>query len=76
MLGEFDLLAINLLDFGQQWRFAFVKNTDLPRSPYARYTAEQREHLLQTTPKISWPLQPPYRDEPFRLLDELASEAH
>ena len=76
VVGEFDLLAINLFDFGQEWRFAFVKNTDLPRSPSPRYTPEQRQCLLQTTPKITWPLQPPYRDEPFGLLDELALEPH
>jgi hypothetical protein len=76
VVGEFDLLAINLFDFRQQSRFAFAKSTDLPRSPSRRYTPEQRQYLLQTTPKITWPLQPPYRDEPYGLLDELASEPH
>ena len=76
VVGEFDLVAINLFEFGQQWRFAFAKNTDLPRSKYRKYTPEQQQYLLQTTPKISWPLSLPFRDEPFGLLDELASKSH
>jgi hypothetical protein len=77
LAGEFDLLAINLFEFGQQWKFAFIKNSDLPRSGYKKYTDYQRQYLLQTTPKITWPLQPPYRDEPFALLNEIvASKAH
>ncbi len=70
-VGEFDLLAINLFEFGQQWKFAFVRNNDLPRSRYKKYTDYQRQFLLQTTPPITWPLQPPFRDEPFSLLDEI-----
>jgi hypothetical protein len=76
VVGQFDLLAVNLFEFGNQWRFAFAKNWDLPRSPSKKYTAEQRTFLLQTTPKITWPLQPPFRSEPFSLLDEMLSESH
>ena len=77
VVGGFDLLAINLFEFGQQWHFAFVKNSDLPRTRSNKYTPNQQQHLLQTTPPITWPLQPPYRDEPFSLLDEIIdSRAH
>ena len=76
VVGEFDLVAVNLFEFGEEWRFAFAKNRDLPRSPFRKYTAEQRQYLLQTTPKITWPLQPPFRPEPFSLLDELLLESH
>ncbi len=75
-VGEFDLVAVNLFEFGHEWRFAFAKNRDLPRSPSKKYTPEQRQFLLQTTPKITWPLAAPFRAEPFSLLDELASESH
>ena len=76
-VGEFDLLAINLFEFGYKWRFAFVKNSDLPRSTYKKYSDYQRQFLLQTTPNITWPLALPYRDEPFALLDEIvASKTH
>ncbi len=70
--GEFDLLAVNIFQFGQEWRFAFAKNLELPRSTYAKYSPEQRAYLLATTIPISWPLKPPFQPEPFALLDEIA----
>ena len=72
--GEFDLLAVNLFEFGQQWRFAFAKNSDLPPSTYRKYTPEQRSRLIKSLVTVTWPPQPPFSDEPFGLLDELAAE--
>lgn len=74
LVGGFDLLAVNLFEFGQKWKFAFVRNRDLPRSNFRGYTIEQQGYLLQTTPKITLPLRLPYRDEPWTLLDEIAQE--
>jgi hypothetical protein len=48
LVGEFDLLAVNLFEFQKTWRFAFVKNSDLPRSRYKKYTKAQRNCLLAT----------------------------
>jgi hypothetical protein len=33
-----------------------------------------KNHLLASMIDITWPLQPPYEAEPFRLLDELFQE--
>jgi len=74
VVGEFDLIAVNLFEFEQEWHFAFAKNTDLPRSRFARYTPEQRQHILATLIDVSWPLKPPFAAEPFRLLDEIVRE--
>ena len=74
VVGEFDLLAVNLFDFEKRWRFAFARNRDLPRSEYKKYTSQQREHLLATLISITWPLQPPFQSEPFMLLDDIARE--
>ncbi len=74
VVGEFDLLAVNLFEFNHQWRFAFAKNSDLPRSKYPGYSPEQRQYLLATLMEISWPIAPPFELEPYRLLDEIASE--
>ncbi len=74
LAGEFDLLAVNLFSFDEQWRFAFARNRDLPRSRYWKYTPEQRQYLLASSARITWPLQPPFEAEPFRLLGEVASE--
>ncbi len=74
VVGGFDLVAVNLFEFGQQWRFAFAKNSDLPRSRSPKYTPAQQQYLLATSVKVTWPLEPPFRDEPFTLLDEVIAE--
>lgn len=74
LINEFDLLAINIFAFENKWRFVFIKNTDLPRSRYSKYTPEQRKYLLKGNINVSWPPEPPFCDEPFRLLDEIAAE--
>jgi hypothetical protein len=71
LVGEFDLLAVNLFEFQKTWRFAFAKNSDLPRSRYKKYTKAQRNCLLATLIDVTWPPRPPFRDEPFTLLDEM-----
>ena len=38
VVGGFDLLAVNIFQFGKTWRFAFAKNSDLPRSTAKKYT--------------------------------------
>jgi len=65
-------VAVSLFPFEHKWRFAFAKNEDLPRTRYSKYTPEQRRYLLAGTMNITWPLQPPFHDEPFSLLDEIA----
>ena len=68
---EFDILAVNVFEFSKQWRFVFAKNQDLPASTYRAYTPYQRRHLLATMVAVCWPPQPPFREEPFTLMDEL-----
>lgn len=72
--GKFDILAINLFEFGQEWRFGFVRNQDLPRSRYRAYTDYQRENLIATSVKVTWPLVPPIVSDPFPLLDQIVRE--
>ena len=74
VVNEFDLLAVNMFQFGERWQFAFARNKDLPRTTSNRYTAVQQKYLLKTLMPITLPLQHPYRDEPFALLDEIARE--
>lgn len=71
LVGEFDILAVNLFSFGEGWRFIFAKNKDLPRSKSKKYTPEQQQHLLATTVNVSWPPEPPFTTDPYPLLDEL-----
>ncbi len=72
--GEFDILAINLFQFREQWDFAFVLNRDLPRSRWRKYTETQQQYLLATMVPVSFPLQAPYESNPFSLMDKLLTE--
>lgn len=72
--NEFDLLAVNCFGFENRWRFAFALNSELPSNTFARYTEYQRKHLLPTLIAVSWPLEPPFADSPFTLLDRLAKK--
>ena len=71
VVGEFDILAINLFEFGQEWRWAFARNEDLPRTPYSGYDEEIRQHLIKGTMDIAWPLEDdsPYYDNPWDVLE-------
>lgn len=72
--GEFDLLAVNCFAFGEEWRFAFAKNSDLPTSSFKKYTEEQRKQLIASLVPVTWPPQAPFTDDPFKILDELIQE--
>jgi hypothetical protein len=74
LYNEFDLLAVNIFGFGNTWRFLFARNKDLPHSTWRGYTPEQQKHLIASMVKVSYPPQPPFRDEPFSLMDEIIEE--
>ena len=74
VVGEFDLLAVNLFQFEREWRFAFATNADLPGSRFSKYTPTERKYLLATLVEVTWPVKPPFQREPFKLLDEIVRE--
>jgi len=74
LVGDFDLLAVNLFAFENKWRFAFAKNNELPRSNYKKYTSYQRQYLLATLVTVTWPPRPPLYEDPLPLLDEIFLE--
>jgi len=76
LCDEFDVLAVNLFQFREEWDFAFVLNRDLPRSPNKKYSEFQRQQLLATSVKVTWPIKPPFVLNPFDLLDALIAEGH
>ena len=73
--GGFDLLAVNCFAFGNQWRFAFALNSELPQNRYKKYSEYQKKHLLPTLITVEWPLKPPFTENPFNLLDRLVAKA-
>lgn len=72
-VGEFDIVAVSLYAFGDEWKFAFAKNSDLPHpsNRSRNVPAEDREYLIKTLIDISWPLQPPFTTDVFTLLDSM-----
>lgn len=74
VVGGFDVLAVCLFAFGNQWRFAFALNEDLPRTTWKRYSPKQQQYLLKSAMQITWPLQAPFVDDLFAVLDRLIAE--
>jgi len=72
--GEFDILAVNCFAFGEEWRFAFALNEELPQNTYKKYTPYQQKHLLPTLIGVEWPLKAPFTDDLFKLLDRLLKQ--
>lgn len=72
--GEFDVLAVNCYAFGNQWRFAFALNRDLPQNTFRRYTEAQKAALLPSLIPVTWPVQAPFVTDPFILLERLVAE--
>jgi hypothetical protein len=72
--GEFDILAVNIYAFEEKWRFIFAKNEDLPTSPFRGYDPEDARYLISSLIPVTWPPTPPFRDEPFSLMNEIIQE--
>lgn len=72
-VGEFDIVAVSLYAFGDEWKFAFAKNSDLQHpGARSRNVAEaDREYLIKTLIDITWPLQPPFTTDVYALLDSM-----
>ena len=72
-VGEFDIVAVSLFAFGEQWRFAFAKNSDLPHpsSRSRNIAVADREYLIKTLIDISWPLKAPFTTDVYSLLDSM-----
>lgn len=74
VVGEFDILALGLFAFRERWDFAFVLNSDLPRTKHKRFKPENRQYLLMGSISVEWPLSPAHKQEPFSLMDQIIKE--
>lgn len=75
LVGEFDIIAVNLFSFEEKWRFAFALNEDLPRSSFQKYPVSVRRQLLATLMPVTFPLHPPYIESPMPLFERLLNRA-
>jgi hypothetical protein len=71
LVGEFDVLGVNLYAFRRKWDFIFALNRDLPRSRYKGYSRYVRNHLLATLVEVTWPPREPFTTDLIYLLKKL-----
>ncbi|HKP89214.1 MAG TPA: hypothetical protein VJT75_04500 [Thermoleophilaceae bacterium] len=80
LVGEFDVVAVNIHAFTGMWNFAFCKNGDLltmegaTRGVARHYTPLQRRSLIKTLQPMPMDVPPPYTRDPFVLFDEILAE--
>ena len=74
LVGEFDIIAVNLFAFEEKWRFAFALSADLPRSTYKKYPPAVRKHLLATLMPVFYPVSGPYIESPIPLFERLLDQ--
>jgi hypothetical protein len=67
--GQYDVLAVLLFPFTGTWEYAYMWNKDCKRSRYKKYAEQDREYLLSTVEKITFPLQAPRVSSLDELLD-------
>jgi hypothetical protein len=70
-VNEFDIVAAGIFSFRDKWEFGFALNEDLPKTKDSSLPPEAREQLIASLVKITYPLQPPFESDPFKLLDRL-----
>ena len=70
---DVDIMAVNLYRIEDKWRFGFLKVDDLPRSK-GNYPDGLREQLAMSQIKLTIPLQDPFTDDLYELMDEILRE--
>lgn len=71
--SDVDVMAVNLYRIKDQWRFAFLKVEDLPRSK-GNYPDGLRKQLARSQIRLTVPLREPFTDDPYELMDEVLEE--
>lgn len=72
LVGEYDILVTTIQPFTGNWDFIYKRNRDLTRSRFRNYTNEQREYLLATTERFTYPMyaEQGWTDNLIELLDD------
>ncbi len=79
LVGEFDLVAVNLFAFENKWKFVFAANSDLPtvrnvRGAAQKYTEYQMDNLLMGSMPMTNPPSEPYEEIPWNILDRMVEK--
>jgi hypothetical protein len=70
---DVDIMAVNLYRIEDEWRFAFIKVEDLPRSK-GNYPEGLKEQLAMSQIRLTVPLEEPFTDDLYELMDEVLEE--
>lgn len=68
-IGEYDILAVPLFLFTNEWTFAYKLNKHCRKSTSKKYSRSQRQYLLSTIEKISYPLDTDWTTDIITLLE-------
>jgi len=71
--SDVDIMAVNLYKIKDEWDFAFLKVEDLPRSK-GNYPEGLREQLARSQTRLTIPLQEPFTDDLYGLMDAVLEE--
>lgn len=81
LVGEFDMLALNIHAFDGSWNFVFAKNADLPtmegatRGAGKNYTPLQQKQLIKTLIPIDFKPDPSiYSFNPYEIMDSVIED--
>ncbi|MFC7205124.1 hypothetical protein ACFQJC_16520 [Haloferax namakaokahaiae] len=75
-VGEFDILAVGIFEFGNEWNFVFAKNEDLPKTTYHSYSEAAQDRLIKGMHNIEYPLPDDsiYSENIWPLVEETVAE--
>ena len=79
-VGEFDIVAVNMFDRYQDWKFVFCKNEDLQtnednnRGKVKDYSDYQKKNLIRTGQNVPDPLTKPYTEDLYELMDQIVAQ--
>jgi len=74
VIGDYDILAVPLFPFTGTWTFAYKRNRDCRLTDSKKYSEENRQYLLSTIEKLTYPLRPPWVSDLRLLLDDTIGE--
>lgn len=72
-VGDYDVLAVPLYPFCGKWEFAYLLNAECRHTTSRKYTDTQKQYLLATTEKITFPLSPPWTEDLAEILERYIS---
>ena len=68
--GDYEILAVPLFPYTNDWSFAYKLNRDCRTTASPKYSEEDRQYLLATTERISFPLSSDWETDLLEICDQ------